>query len=78
MTANDSVLDKNSRLKDSEIFSKVILSLDLSKKDREDCEKLLADKLVEVGQMGGSNEGAIWIGGQPGAFHVVAYRRALE
>ena len=35
------VLDNSSRLKDSESFSKVILSLDLSKDDREDCKNCL-------------------------------------
>ena len=44
------VLDNSSRLKDSESFNKVILSLDLSKEDREDCKKLLADKLKEFNE----------------------------
>ena len=42
------VLDNNSRLKDSESFNKVTLSLELSKEDRDDCKKLLAGKLKEV------------------------------
>ena len=50
------VLDNSSRLKDSESFSKVILCLDLSKDDREDYKKLLADKLKEVNEKGGSKK----------------------
>ena len=50
------VLDNSSRLKDSESFNKVILSLDLSKEDREDCKKLLADKFKEVNKKGGSKK----------------------
>ena len=70
------VLDNSSsRLKASESFNKVILSLDLSKKDREDCKKLLADKLKEVNEKGGSKKWVIRIRGQLGAFHAVAYRR---
>ena len=60
------VLDNSSRLKDSESFNKVILSLDLSKEDREDCKKLLADKLKEVNQKGGSKKWVVRIRGQPG------------
>ena len=37
-TTKNMVLDNSRRLKDSEIFSKVILSLHLSKEDREDCK----------------------------------------
>ena len=55
------VLDNSSRLKDSESFDKVILSLDLSKKDK----KLLA----------GSKKWVVRIRGQPGAFHANSYRR---
>ena len=57
------ILDNSSRLKDSERFSKFILSLDLSKEDREDCKKLLADKLKEVSQKGGSKRWVIRIRG---------------
>ena len=69
------VLDNSSRLKDSESINKVILSLDLSKEDREDCKKLLADKLKEVNEKGGSKKWVVRIRGQRGAFHAVAYRR---
>ena len=69
------VLDNSRRLKDSESFNKVILNLDLSKEDREDCKKLLADKLKEVNEKGGSKKWVVRIRGQPGAFHAVAYRR---
>ena len=71
-------LDNSSRLKDSESFNKVILSLDLSKEDREECKKLLADKLKEVNEKGGSKKWVVRIRGQPGAFHVIAYRSAFE
>ena len=50
------VLDNSCRLKDSEIFRKFILSLDLSKEDREVRKKLLADKLKEVNLKGGSKK----------------------
>ena len=69
------VLDNSNRLKDSESFNKVILSLDLSKEDREDRKKLLADKLKEVNEKGGSKKWIVRIRGQPGAFHAIAYRR---
>ena len=70
------VLDNSSRLKDSESFNKVILSLDLSKEDREDCKKLLADKLKEVNKKGGSKKWVLRIRGQRGrAFHAIVYRR---
>ena len=69
------VLDNSSRLKDSESFNKVILSLNLSKEDREDRKKLLADKLKEVNKKGGSKKSVVRIRGQPGAFHDIAYRR---
>ena len=65
------VLDNSRRLKDSESFSKVILSPDLSKEDREDCKKLLADKLKEVNQKVGSKKWFVRIRGQSGAFHWV-------
>ena len=66
-------------MKDSESFNKVILSLDLPKEDREDCKKLLADKLKEVNEKGGIKTWVIRIRGQPGAFHAIAYRRrAIE
>ena len=60
------VLDNSSRLKDSESFNKVIQSLDLSKEDREDCKKLVADKLKEVNEKGGSKNWVVRIRGQPG------------
>ena len=69
------VLDNSSRLKDRESFNKVILSLDLSKEDREDCTKLFADKLKEVNEKGGSKKLVVRIRGQKGAFHDIAYRR---
>ena len=64
-------LDNSSKLKESKVFSKVILSLDLSNEKREDCKKLLPDKLK------GSNEWVARIRGQPGAFHDIAYRRRV-
>ena len=69
------VLDNSSRLKDSESFNKIILSLDLSKEDREDYKKLLADKLKEVNEKGESKKWVVRIRGQPGAFCAIAYRR---
>ena len=47
-SSKNMVLDNSNRLKDNEILRKVIVSLDLSKEDREDSKKLLADKLKEV------------------------------
>ena len=52
------VLDNSSILKDNESFNKVILSLDLSKEKREDCKKLLADKLKKVNKMGEARSGS--------------------
>ena len=69
------VLDNSRRLKDSESFNKVTLSLDMSKEDKEDCKKLLADKLKEVNEKGGSKKWVVRIRGQPGAFHDIACRR---
>lgn len=74
-SARDMVLDSSNKLKESEQFSKVILSLDLSKEDREECKKLFTEKVKEVNQKGGSNKWVVRIKGQPGAFHAVAYRR---
>ena len=71
-------LDNRRRLKGSENFNKVMLSLDLSKEDTEYCKKLLADKLKEVNQEGRSKKWVIRIRGQPGAFHAIACRRAVE
>ena len=72
----ESLETKNSsRLKDSESFNKVILSLDLSKEDREDCKKSFADKLKEVNEKEGSKKWVVRIRGQPGALHAIAYRR---
>ena len=72
------VLDNSSRLKDRESFNKVILSLDLSKEDREDCTKLFADKLKEVNEKGGSKKLVVRIRGQKGAFHDIAHRRRAD
>ena len=69
------VLDNSSRLKDSESFNKVILSLDSSKEDKEDCKKLLADKSKEVNKKRGSKKWVVRIRGQPGAIHAIAYRK---
>ena len=55
------VLDNSRKLKDSESFNKVILSLDLSKEDMEDCKKLLADKLNEVNENGRSKKWVVRI-----------------
>ena len=60
------VLDNSRRLKDSDSFSKVMLSLDLSKEDREDCKQLLADKLKEIYEKGGSKKWVVRIRGRPG------------
>ena len=68
----------NSSLKVSEIFNKVILSLDLSKEDRKDCKKLLGNKLKKVNQKAGSKKWVVRIRGQPGAFHAIACRRTVE
>ena len=57
------VLDNSSRLKDSESFNKIIISLDLSKEDMEDCKKLIADKLKEVNEKGGSKKWIVGIRG---------------
>ena len=75
LETNNPVLDNSSRLKDSESFNKVILSFDLSKEDRKDCKKLLADKLKEVNEKGGRKKRVVRIRGQPGAFHAIACRR---
>ena len=72
------VLDNSRRLKDGESFNKVTLSLDLSKEDKEDCKKLLADKLKEVNEKEGSKKRVVRIRGQPGAFHAIAYRRRAD
>ena len=45
------------------------------KRRQEDCKKLLADKLKEVTEKGGSKKWVIRIRGQPGAFHAIACRR---
>ena len=71
LVSKDNVLDNSSRLKDSESFSNVILSLDLSKEDREECKKLQEIKR-------GQPEGRKWvirIRGHPDAYHAIANRR---
>lgn len=71
------VLDNSNKLKDSEVFNKVILSHDLSKEDREIYKKLFEDKLKEINLKGGSKKWVVRIRGEPGAFHTVAYRRRV-
>ena len=71
------VLDNSRRLKDSESFNKVTLSLDVAKEDMEDCKNLLADKLKEVNKKGGSKKWVVRMrGGRPGALHGITKQKS--
>ena len=54
--------DNSNKLRESEQFRKVILNQDLSKEDREECEKLFTDKVIKINKKGGSSKWVVRIG----------------
>ena len=69
-TSNNLILENASKLKNSEVFKKVIFSQDLSKQDREECnKKWLQNERSSIQRVGNTNEG------QPGSFHAIVHRR---
>ena len=75
LIAKNLILENSFKLRRSELHKNVILSHDMSKEDREDCRKLLADKKREMSTKDNVDKWVFRLRGHPGEFHVVPHRR---